>query len=406
LSFETSIDARRRHDNYSNPKRLKDIEQRLEKVKESGDPKSVLSDAEWENFLKNLEELKALEKRFFTQKFVKFTMDQVIKLQKFMTLFFSPQPTGQRMNELAEKLQSAYSQDRFYSKWNEKLDRSYASSSDLETWGDLLLRFSEDDRFRENWVLSFRETLPKLKELSQEWAFEDKSVRSVTVYNKGQAHEYWVLARKKRKGVLNKFEAFIKKNFLEAIEFDFKPTLHLNRVSLVEKKDDATVYHIEAIEKGRSMEYRINPGPLEGLHENFMIKPAGLLRSTKADELPQRQYIGESLNLFIGYRSIELGQVLELTHLNPELMASVGQFGFSVTGGGAQMVSTRTDTPQDQLLKLTASLIDIIDFANTNDVLKWFSRHTRLMKRVVGAGVGAGQKDKIKLKTLSCKKII
>lgn len=93
---------------------------------------------------------------------------------------------------------------------------------------------------------------------------------------------------------------------------------------------------------------------------------------------------------------MQLNQIQELMKLHPELVLAVSQFGFSVTGGRAQTVSRRTDSPQQQLLKLTATLIDFVEFARTTNVKNWFEQNKKHVLRTILGGVGSGGSQALK----------
>jgi hypothetical protein len=375
------------HSLYASPENLSDLNARLERVSKFSDHRYILNNSEWTQFEKNLVELREIEKDFFKRWYLKHPADQMLRLQKRITKRSSPAPKGREHQLLKGQILRSIEADLLYGSWNQKLPKEYSDFEGHQTWGELLVAFNADNQMREHWVLENPASLPFLKKLMERWAWEDSSVRAITIVNEGLENEYWTLERSDRKGVPNKFTLSRDKDTDGLIDLEFNDTVFFNRISKIKKVGEAHVYFLESIEKGRSMELKFNEDSQR--FEKKLFRGADLLRKTKSDELPQRKYVGESLSLFIGPRSLQLDELQAVFKLNPDLVLALGQFGFSVTGGRAQMISVRTEGPREQLRKFTASLTDLIDFAKTTDVKTWFKQHEKLLMRVVSTGVGS-----------------
>lgn len=389
LFSNTALSASQAHDLYSDPQVLADLESRLARVRATGLSEDVLTVSERQNFARNLEQLRVLEQEFFETWYLKAPMNLAMALQRWWTVRGSPEPQGESRAALIQRLQNSIDTNPLYKSWFQTLPSEYLSVEGPQTWGELLLKLSENVGFRKNFVREHPTALPFLKQLSQSWAWEDSSVRAVTVYNSGTNSEHWVLHRQPRPNVPNRFELILAGDMEGLIRLEYSPTLFFNRLSRIANNGSAITYYLSAIEKGRTMEW------VHSINQNGTSKQtfrgAQLLRQLKADEFIQRDYIQRgSLHLFIGMRTLQLDQIQELYKIYPELILAVGQFGFSVTGGKAQTVSNRTDTPQEQIRKLTATLIDIIEFAKTDDVPNWFRQNTQHVLRTILGGVGAG----------------
>ena len=377
------------HRRYSNPEVLADIDQRLERVRLSGNPQDVFTINEQRQLEKNLTELRTLESEFFQKWYLKKPMDAAIQFQKWMTKRSSPIPNGNEKEALISHWQLTSQKNPLYQSWYEGLPSHLTKVDGPTSWGELLVRFSNDAAFRKDWVDRHPETLSQINRLSQIWAWEDSSVRSVEVIHPNSVQEHWVLHRMERPHVPNRFHAILENNFEGLLKIEYSPTLFFNRLSRITKESESIIYHLESVEKGRTMEPALKSNQHGTDKQTF--RGAEFLRKSKSDEFLQRDYIQKgSLNLFLGLRTMQLNQIQELMKIDPALILSVGQLGFSVTGGMAQTVSNRTDTPQEQLLKATATLIDFIEFAQTQDVKSWFDRNTRHVLRTILGGVGAG----------------
>jgi len=400
------------HQNYTDPNILNDLNKRLNKVSKSGDPKSVFTDEEWQQFELNLSVLKSLEENLFKRWHLKFMMDKMIGFQKRLTRMKSPVPESRLYKALEKQLLGSLNEDLLYGNWNKSLPAEHLKSEGPKTWGDLILSFNNSEFFRKHWVINHTQSLPFLKKLMERYAWEDSSVRSVTVVDQGLLTEHWTLERIERENTKNKFNLSLDRDVRGLIDLEFSETVFFNRVSRISRNGSEYVYEFESIEKGRTMELQYSEK--SNLFERKLFQGANFLRSTKSDELLQRKYIGYSLSLFLGPRALQFDQIRELTKLNPELVSSVGQFGFSITGGRAQMTSVRTDKPEEQLRKFTASLIDLIEFAKTKDVESWFDLHKKYLYRAVSTGVGSGGQTALDpkrtaltgLKGLSCVKFL
>jgi hypothetical protein len=383
------------HQLYSDPDVLADIEQRLARVRESGNTEDILSLEERQSFAKNLQELRALEQAFFERWYLKAPMTAATGIQRWWTARNSPEPRGVDREAFVFRLQETIRNNLLYRSWSQSLPLEFVTPRGPQTWGELLLRFNRQATFRREWVRNHPGSLPRLQELSRIWAWEDSSVRSVTVYDSGTATEHWVLHRQPRVHVPNRFQLTLDGDMDSLVRLEYAPTIFFNRLSRIASDDSTVTYHLEAIEKGRTMELIATVDEAGTRRRTF--RGAELLRKSKVDEFVQRDYIQRgSLNLFLGLRTVQLDQIQELFKLNPELVLAVGQFGFSVTGGRAQTVSNRTDSPSQQILKLTATLIDIVEFARTRDVQIWFRRNTQHVLRTIVGGVGAGGEQGLK----------
>ncbi len=383
------------HLSFSDPSVLADVEARLERVRQTGQVETILTVEERMQFAENLEKLRHLENAFFDRWYLRAPMDAAINFQRWLTSRNSPEPKWVERAVIALRLQDEQNKNPLYGAWFKSLPENLKQPGGPETWGELLLRFNKDVGFRNEWVLERPESLPRLLQLSRIWAWEDSSVRAVTVNDIGTPTEYWVLLRRPRLDVPNRFLINHAGDVNALIRLEYAPTVFFNRVSRIAKNGETIIYYFEAVEKGRTME--ISKSHNENGVNKKTFPGASFLRKTKSDELLQRGYVQRgTLNLFLGLRTLQLDQIQELMRISPELMLAVGQFGFSISGGRAQTVSNRTDSPKDQLSKLTATMIDIIEFANTKDVDAWFRDNTKHVLRTMIAGVGAGGTSALK----------
>lgn len=395
LFFSTARTAEEAHQRYTDPAVLADVEERLHRVRETGDPKDIFTSEERAQYDLNMQELRLLEAGFFERWYLKAPMTIAIRFQKWLTLKNSPLPQAKEHEATVVRLREAAQSNILYSNWNKELPQSLLVVGGPQTWGELLLRFNSNSQFRQYWIKNHTSSLPFLKSLYEVWAWEDTSVRSVTVRNFDTPQEYWVLTLKDRERVPNRFWLNIQGDFSGLVSLEYAPTLFFNRVTKVIKKSRVVHYVIDAVEKGRTMELASTVNENGTSKQTF--RGSELLRKTKADEFLQRNYIQRgSLNLFLGLRTLQLNQIQELMRVHPELVAAVGQFGLSITGGQAQTVSNRTDSPDQQLLKLTATLIDFIEFAKTKDVKTWFKLNTAHVLRTILGGVGSGGSKALK----------
>jgi hypothetical protein len=382
-------DIEKIHKGYSDPLLLEDVKRRLKEVTLTGDPSKVFTSKEYAQLQKNLNELRKLEAQFFEKKRFKIPMDNASRLQKLLVKKMSPIPVGQEYDEMYKLLEKDLSNNVLYEYWNKSLPAHLINNDGPNTWGELLFRFSEDKHFREKWINDYPDTLKKLRELTQLWINEDLFIRTANVFNQGEEGEYWVIKRKQRPKVSNPFDLKLSKNIKALIEREFSKTLFFNRLSSIEGSSGEVIFHIEAVEKGRTMELVANDAKNALQSQNY--RGANIFRATKTDEFFQRELIKMGkLNVFLGMRTIQVDQVLKLMKLNPSLVLAVGQVGFSLTGGRAQTTSIRTDKPEDQLRKMTATLIDIIEFSQVTDVREWLSKQSQYLIRAVSTGVGAG----------------
>ena len=371
---------------YSDPAILSDVDARLRRVERSGDYSNVLSPSEKRRFAENLAKLRDLEMGLFEKASWSSSMNAGVHTQKLLTGRLSPEPRGAKRAELIAFWKRNAANSPLYSDWH-----AVVPGSDLR-WSDVFERFVSDPKFRNEWIQKRPDTLVKLKQMSSIRSWDDTSVRTVQVFDAGLSSEYWILHFDRAHSGPNRFRDIVEGNFDRLLKNEFAPTLEFNRLSRIESAEiegqTIDVYHLVAVKKGRTME------PASSFYANGSDKKlypgARLLRSTKLDEFEQRQLIQTSLSLFIGPRAMSLYEAQMLNAKYPVLTKAVGQFGFSLTGGLAQTTSRRTDGVDKQALKLTATLIDIIDFANTEDVDAWFKANIRQVLRTIVGGVGAG----------------
>ncbi len=374
---------------YGDSSRLQDLNERLERVRRSGDSRQILTESEWVQFNRNRAELSSYERNFFSHWSLYVPVSLTIPFQRLMTRLLSVRP---RIDD--SQFESTYlrylSENVLYQSWHYPVTQDFPYLNSHLTWGEFLLEFSSNSNFRNTWIYDHPETLEKILELTKKWAWEDRRIQKVKVENIGTPSEYWVLERRSRQGgedIPNVFDAVIAGDYQRALEYEFAPTVFFNRLSKVEQVGDQIVYSLEPIEKGRSMELYLNEDSLD----KRVIFGGEILRLLKMDELVQRQYVSDgTLSLFLGPRTIQLDQVHRLVQSHPELVLSLGQFGFSVTGGQAQSTTLRTDHADQQLLKLVASLMDVVEFAKTGDVQNWFRRNVQNLVRSLLIGSGAG----------------
>lgn len=378
------------HQTYTDPAVLSDLRERLERVRVSGSARDVLTKDEWLQFELNFEYMRNYEIQVFESPTIKASMATAIAFQKEWTSRRSPKPTkGVALREISLYLYDQAYDGNLYKAFRQELPSEVVGAVSAKTWGELMLMFNSDFKVRESIVSQFPELLPKLAKLMQAWAWDDTSVKSVSVYNSGTSLEFWVLERDSNSKIPNRFLLSMEKDLNGLMNLEFAPTVFFNRVTRITSNGDAVVYKLEAIEKGRTMELYYDPDLQKVVKR---VLPGGeFFRKLKIDEFLQRQYVLNGvLNLFLGTRTLQFDQIQKLMATNPELMRAVGQFGFSVTGGRAQTVSSRTDTPEEQLAKVTATLIDIIEFARTTNVRKWLSKNGKFTSRAILAGVGSG----------------
>ncbi|MBY0384559.1 hypothetical protein K2X05_05320 [bacterium] len=388
------------HRLYTNPVVLSDLEHRLARVQETGRPEDILDTEERERFVKNMEQLRKLESVFFERWYLSAPMSAAIHFQRWLTVKNSPMPQGAEREALVLRLQEASRTNPLYSDWFQSLPKQWIAESGPRTWGELLVQFSADAAFRREWKLKHPSSLIRMLELSRIWAWEDSSVRAVTVYESGTLNEHWVLHRQDRVNVPNRFKMILDADMDSLIRLEYAPTVFFNRLSRIIKSGGSVTYYLEAVEKGRTMELTKSVNQNGANKKTF--RGSEILRKSKSDEFVQRDYLQRgSLHLFLGMRTLQLNQIQELMKINPELVLAVGQFGFSITGGRAQTVSNRTDSPEEQVRKLTATLIDIIEFAKTKDVDAWFRSNTQHVLRTIIGGVGSGGAQALKDPTSS-----
>lgn len=378
---------------YRNTETILDLEERLERVRLSGRAEDVLTSEEQEQYQKNKVELQILESSFFDKWQLRTPMTLAIRFQKWLTNKNSPLPQGEDYTKIIHHLKNKALESELYQKWREALPSDLMTfkgvSTTPETWGELALKFNQDEVFRQEWIDFAPQSLPLLLKMFKVWSWEDSSVNAVTVINPQSPLEYWILKKEALTSVPSRFQLILDNNFDELIRLEFAPTVFFNRVSRITADEGAITYHLETIEKGRTMELYVDSQSQQVLKRTFA--GAEVLRKTKIDEFLQRDLVQSGkLNLFLGARTLQFDQIQELAKLHPALVLAVGQMGFSVTGGTAQTVSNRTDTPDEQLLKFTATLIDFIEFAQTQNVRSWFDRNTQYVQRTILSGVGAG----------------
>ncbi len=377
------------HLRYSNPEVLSEIEERLWRVTESSNPHDFLNPEEWQQFEKNRRQLRVLEERFFNQWRLRLPMDAAVHLQRWMSTRNSPQPIHEKREALLVQLEESVARNPLYAFWDKSLPKSLREHHAIQTWGDLFLQFNSNPDFRDAWVERHPETLPRLKKFAEILSWEDPSVRSVTIFHQNSPREYWVVMRRDRPSIPNRFQITLSGDLNRLLDLEYKPTLFFNRVTKITQDGAATTFYFEAIEKGRTMELASALGWLDNSKKSF--RGAKFLRKSKSDEFPQRRQVKDgSLSLFLGMRTLQFNQLQQLVSRNPTLVFSLGQFGFSVTGGTAQTVSNRTDSVDDQLRKATATLIDIVEFAQLDSIQEWFNQNTKLVIRTMVTGVGAG----------------
>lgn len=374
---------------YSHPETIYDLEMRLERVRISGQVEDVLTPEEQVQYEKNKLELQILESSFFDKWQLRNPMTLAIRFQKWFTETNSPLPQGENYTKILHFLKTTAQENVLYKKWREDLPADLKMSFGPVTWGELALKFNQDNEFRRQWVEFAPQSLPLLVEMFKVWSWEDSSVRSVTIVNAQTPLEYWILKKQDTATAPNRFPLIIDNDFEALMRLEFAPTVFFNRISRITADLGVITYHLETIEKGRTMELSVDSQSQTVIKRTF--PGAELLRRTKIDEFLQRDLVKRGqLNLFLGPRTLQFDQVQELVKLHPALVLAVGHFGFSVTGGPAQTVSNRTDTPEEQLLKLTATLIDVIEFAQTQDVHTWFNRNAQYVQRTMLSGVGSG----------------
>lgn len=374
---------------YSHPEAIHDLEIRLERVRLSGQAEDVLTPEEQVQYQKNKLELQILESSFFDKWQLRNPMTLAIRFQKWLTQKNSPLPQGENYKKILHFLKTTAHENVLYKKWREDLPADLKISFGPVTWGELALKFNQDDEFRRQWVEFAPQSLPLLVEMFKVWSWEDSSVRSVTVVNAQTPLEYWILKKQDAATLPNRFQLIVDNDFEALMHLEFAPTVFFNRISKITSELGVVTYHLETIEKGRTMELSVDSQSQTVIKRTF--PGAELLRKTKIDEFLQRDLVKKGqLNLFLGARTLQFDQIQELAKLHPALVLAVGHFGFSVTGGPAQTVSNRTDTPEEQLLKLTATLIDVIEFAQTKNVLSWFNRNAQYVQRTIMSGVGSG----------------
>lgn len=372
------------HRLYSSPEILINIQERLDRVNETGDPHAVFEPHEYEQFLKNIEELRKIELSFFENWYVKLPMGTGIQIQQFLTSQLSREPRREGRERIVNFLKERIQENELYQNWNKELPEDLFERNGPKTWGELLIRFNQDSSFRTNWIEHKSTSLDFLKKLSEIWVREDLSIRQIEIVNRGTENEYWVIERSPRENILNPFELIIEGDMDKLIEREFAHTIHFNRLSRIEGNNHV-ILHMEAVPKGRSMEINLIDG------DTRTFTGAEAIRATKMDEFIQRDLVKEGkLNIFLGMRTIQIDQVLELMKINSALVLAVGQVGFSISGGRAQTISVRTDKPEEQLRKMTATLIDIIEFSQTTDVASWVRKQAGYLMRAVASGVGSG----------------
>lgn len=371
---------------YTDPSVLTDLNGRLRRSESSGDYSNVLTSSEQLRFTKNLAKLRELEIGLFEKASLSSLMNVGVHTQKLLTGRLSPEPRGMKRAELIAFWKQNLANNALYSDWH-----AAVPGTDLK-WLDVFEKFANDPKFRSEWLQRRPETLVKLKQMSSIRSWDDTSVRTIQVFNSGLPDEYWILHFDEMHSGPNRFRDIVEGDFDRLLKNEFAPTLEFNRLSRIETAEidgqTVDIYHLVAVKKGRTME------PASSFHANgsdkILYPGARFLRSTKIDEFQQRHLLDTSLSLFIGPRAISLYEAQMLNARYPVLTRAIGQFGFSLTGGFAQTTSSRTDGVDKQASKLTATLIDIIDFANTDDAEAWFKANVQQVLRTIIGGVGAG----------------
>lgn len=382
-------DARETHARYSDPEMLREVEVRLERVRQTGDGAAFFEPHELAQLERNLADLRTIETGFFGRWYLRIPMSLSIQAQRLITSLMSRTPVGERRDRLVEFWRQNARNNPLYGQWGEPLPEGLRSPWDPRTWGELLIRFNENENFRRYWVQKAPQTLVRLIEMTQVWAWDDTSVRRIRVESRGSEAEHWVLEREVRPGVPNRFEALVRGDFESLLRIEYAPTLFFNRLSRISQIGGGIIYHLEAIEKGRTMEPTLEFNQNGSDRRTFPA--AEVLRKSKADEFLQREHVNRGeMSLFFGYRTLQLNQIQALMARYPELTLVVGRLGFSITGGPAQTVSSRTDGIEEQRRKMVATLIDALDFARSRDVSSWFHRNVLHTLRTIGGGVGAG----------------
>lgn len=371
---------------YSNPVILADLEKRLKRAEKSGDYADVLTADERKRFTENSAKLKELETSYFEGKTLSRTMSAGVETQQFLTRGLSAEPKGARRAELLIFWKTNLGKNPLYADWHLP-----SPNSELK-WSEVFEKFTADPQFRADWIAKHPETLPKLKQMSSIRAWDDTSVRSVQVLNAGAKDEYWILNYDKSYDGPNRFREIVKGDFDALMKNEFSSTLVFNRLTKIEEATvdgkKADLYNLVPVKKGRTMEPANRFSPSGSDKQSY--PGASFLRKTKIDEFQQRELLKGDLSLFIGPRAMSLHEAQMLNSKYPLLTKAVGQFGFSITGGLAQTTSNRTDGVDKQATKLAATLVDIIDFANTKDVGAWFRMNTQQVLRTIVGGVGAG----------------
>jgi hypothetical protein len=379
-------DAELVHNGYSDPARIADLQERLRRVRESGDPLGVYTAGEREQLRRNLARLRILERRLVARPQVLALSRAGTAAQKALTAAASPVPSGAKAAALKEFWRENRAKNPLYLLWDKEVE---AAPGARITWGELLSRFQADGAFRAGWVERFPGTLPKLRELTRIWAWDDPAVKGGRIYHRGAPGEYWVIRREPEAGIPSRFDALLREDYDSLVKLEFAPMLRFNRLKRFTAENGVVSFELLQVEKGRSMR------PLAAFTDTGADKKtfpgAELLRKTKVDELPglRLAQTGE-LSLFRGPRTITLHEALELYDAFPELRAAVGEGGFSITGGIAQTASNRTDEVEARAAKLAATLMDQVEFARTKDVDSWFARNKRHLGRTILGGVGAG----------------
>jgi lipopolysaccharide/colanic/teichoic acid biosynthesis glycosyltransferase len=373
---------------YSDPARLEDLARRIRRAEKTGDVSDVLTADEKVRFTENSARLKQLESVYFEKGALAAAMNAGEKTQELVVKTTSRMPTGQAKSELVEFWKNNHAKNPLYSNWDQNAAGTHAK------WSEVFERFSTDAKFRESWIATHPDSLPLMKSMASVRAWDDTSVRSVQVLNAGQPNEYWILDYDRKFSGPNRFDATVRRDYERLLQIEFAPTLIFNRLAKIEQSKFADgkvadIYNLIPVSKGRTM------APAAHFSETGSDKRpyrgAELLRKTKIDEFQQRELIKSGdLSLFLGGRTMSLHEAQKLNERYPTLTKAVGQFGFSITGGLAQTTSNRTDGVEKQAAKLTATLMDVVDFANTKDVDAWFKTNTQQVLRTIAGGVGAG----------------
>lgn len=375
--------AREVHNGLRDPVRIAAIEARLLRVRETGDAENFFTASEWRQLGTKLEELREMEREFLEQSVVTWGRRWLRLVQNVVTSLGSRAPRGSARREFEAGLERVRDASPYLSPAPAEYGFGEMSA------GEVLLKFSDDEAFRDRVLVDHEVALPWLRFMSLMRSQEDTWVKRITIHEWNTTAEYRVFEARTQPEIPNLFQAKLDPKVEKQLELMFASELYFPRLSHSTVKGRNAVVEIVPIKKGRSMEPVIQGDRI--VQRGFWGDK--FVRGMKLDEVEQiRNVLDGSLWLFIGPRSIPLSEQLAIADRYPELAAVMGILGYSVSGGRTQLSVARTSASdvEGQAAKVLATLMDFEDLALKYSAGEWFDMNFALFGRAVIGGVGAG----------------